>query len=69
MDSCDVLRTVHVPVTAVGCSVKDAYGMRLARATDPVLAHAMAELINAGARTLTSSRPRARVRAERREAA
>lgn len=64
MEPFDVLRTIHAPVTAAGCTLKDAYGMRLARCTDPVLAHAMAELINVGARRLAPA-PRSRLRTER----
>lgn len=41
-------RTVHMPVTADGCTIKNSFGVVIATATDPVTAAAMSDLINLG---------------------
>jgi hypothetical protein len=41
-------RTVHCPVSAVGCEIRNAFGVTVATATDTWQASAIAALINAG---------------------
>lgn len=41
-------RTVHMPTTADGCTIKNGFGVVIATAVDPMTASAMADLINLG---------------------
>ncbi|MDX3805123.1 MAG: hypothetical protein QHC89_01715 [Bosea sp. (in: a-proteobacteria)] len=42
-------RTVHMPVTADGCAIKNSFGVVIATAVDPMTAAALAEIVNLGA--------------------
>jgi len=49
-------RTVHMPVTADGCTIKNSFGVVIATAFDRTTAAALADLINLG-RPAAESRP------------
>jgi hypothetical protein len=61
MTTADALMTLHTPAMAKGCVVLDAFGVAIARASDPVLALAMAQLINRGAEATRRLRPKRRL--------
>jgi hypothetical protein len=44
----DLLKTVHLPVSADGRNIKNSFGVIIAEATEQVTAHALAQLINLG---------------------
>lgn len=44
----DLLRTIHLPLSTDGCAIKNAFGVTIATALDPITAHAIAELANLG---------------------
>ena len=48
MSHLDLIHTVHLPVGAVGCTVRNSFGVTICEATDSFMATAIAELMNLG---------------------
>lgn len=68
MSHLDLLKTVHLPVTADGTTLKDSFGVVIGSAKDIATAEAMARLLNL-ARPAAEARQREYDAAEDRKAA
>lgn len=44
----NLLRTIHLPLTSDGSSIKNSFGVVIAQASDPITATAIVELVNLG---------------------